>query len=41
MSLINNIIIKIKKENKYNKVIKEIVKNLVKNNLYIKLKKYK
>ena len=41
MSLINNIIIKIKNIYIYNKVVKEIVKNLVKNNLYVKLKKYK
>ena len=41
MSLINNIIIKIKNIYIYNKIVKEIVKNLVKNNLYVKLKKYK
>ncbi len=38
---IDNIIVRIEKEKGYNKVIKEVVKRLVENNLYIKPEKYK
>ena len=35
------IIVKTKKEEEYNKVVEEIVKRLVENNLYVKLEKCK
>jgi len=38
-SFIDNIIIETKEEKKYNKVIKEAVKRLVENDLYIKWKR--
>ena len=41
VSFIDNIIVWIEKEKKYNKVVKEVVKRLVKNDLYIKPEKYK
>jgi len=41
ISFINNIIIETEKEKEYNKIIEEIVKRLVENNLYVKSKKYK
>ena len=41
VSFIDNVIVWIEKEKKYNKVVKEVVKRLVKNDLYIKPEKYK
>ena len=41
VSFINNIIVGIKEEGRYDKVVKEVVKRLAENDLYIKLKKYK
>ena len=38
---INNVIIGTEKEKRHNKVVKEVVKRLAENNLYIKLEKYK
>jgi len=40
-SFIDNVIIGIKKEEKYDKVIKEVVKKLVENGLCVKPEKYK
>ena len=40
-SFIDNIIVETEKEEGHNKVVKEIVKRLVENDLYIKSKKYK
>jgi len=39
--IIDGMIVKTKEENKYNKIVKEIVKRLAENNLYVKLEKYK
>ena len=41
MSFIDNVIVGIEKEREYDKVVKEIVKRLAENNLYVKPKKYK
>jgi len=41
VSFIDNIIVWIEEEKRYNKVVKEVVKRLVKNDLYIKPEKYK
>jgi len=41
VSFINDIIIGIKEEERYDEVVKEVVKRLVENYLYMKLKKYK
>jgi len=41
VSFIYNIIIGMKKEEEYNKVVEEVVKQLAENYLYIKLEKYK
>jgi len=41
VSFINDIIIGIKEEERYDEVVKEVVKRLVENDLYMKLKKYK
>ena len=40
-SFIDNVIIGTEKEKEYNKLVEEIVKRLVENDLYIKLEKYK
>ena len=40
-SFIDNVIIETEEEDRYNKIVEEVVKRLVENNLYIKLKKYK
>ena len=40
-SFINDIIVGIDEEEGYDKVVEEIVKRLAKNDLYIKLEKYK
>jgi len=40
-SFINDIIIEIEEKEEYNKIIEEIVRRLMKNNLYIKPEKYK
>ena len=40
-SFIDNMIVEIEKKKEHNKVIKEIVRRLAENNLYIKLEKYK
>ena len=40
-SFIDNVIIEIKRKEKHNKIVKEIIKRLVENNLYMKLKKWK
>jgi len=40
-SFINDKIIRIEKKKKYDKIVKKVIKRLVKNNLYIKLEKYK
>jgi len=41
VSFIDNVIVGIEKEREYDKVVKEIVKRLAENNLYVKPKKYK
>jgi len=40
-SFIDNVIVEIKKEQEYDKVVEGVVKRLVENNLYIKPEKYK
>jgi len=37
-SFIDDVIVKTKKEEEYNKVVKEVVKRLVENDLYVKYK---
>jgi len=41
VSFINNVIIGTKRKEGYDKLVKEIVRRLSENNLYIKPKKYK
>ena len=41
VGFINNIIVEIEKEKRYDKVVKEVVKILEENNLYIKPEKFK
>ena len=41
MSFINDIIVGMEREEGHDKVIEEVVKMLVENDLYVKLKKYK
>ena len=41
VSFIDNIIVETKKEEGYDKVVEEVVKRLVENNLYMKPEKYK
>ena len=41
MSFIDNIIVETKKEKEYDEIVKEIIKRLAENNLYMKLEKYK
>jgi len=40
-SFIDDVIVETGKEEEYDEVVKEVVKRLVENNLYIKLEKYK
>ena len=40
-NFINDVIVETKEEKRHNKIVKEVVKRLVENNLYIKLEKYK
>ena len=40
-SFIDNIIVRIEEEEGYDEVVKEVVKRLVENNLYVKLEKCK
>jgi len=40
-SFIDNIIVIMEEEKRYNKVVEEIVKRLTENNLYVKIKKCK
>ena len=41
ISFMDNILIEIENKEEHNKIVKEVVRKLVKNNLYIKLEKYK
>jgi len=41
VSFIDNIIVETKKEKEYDEIVKEIIKRLAENNLYMKLEKYK
>ena len=41
VSFIDNIIVKMKEEERHDKVVEEVVKRLAKNDLYIKLEKCK
>ena len=41
MSFINNIIVETQEEERHDKVVEEIVKRLVENDLYVKLEKCK
>jgi len=40
-SFIDNIIVRIEEEERYNEVVEEVVKRLVENNLYVKSENYK
>jgi len=40
-SFINDIIMGTEEKERYNKIVEEVVKRLVENNLYVKLEKYK
>ena len=40
-SFIDNIIVRIEEEERYNEVVEEVVKMLVENNLYVKSENYK
>jgi len=40
-SFINNVIVGIEEKKRHNKVVEEVVKRFVENNLYVKLEKYK
>jgi len=40
-SFINNVIVGIEKEERYIKVVEEVVKRIAENDLYVKLEKYK
>ena len=40
-SFIDNMIVEMEEDKRYDKVVEEVVKRLVENNLYIKLEKYK
>ena len=41
VSFIDNVIVEIETEEGHNKIVEEVVKRLVENNLYVKLEKYK
>ena len=41
VSFIDNVIVGMEEEKRYNKVVKEVVRRLVKNDLYVKPEKYK
>ena len=41
VSFIDNIIVRIEEEERYNEVVEEVVKMLVENNLYVKSENYK
>ena len=41
ISLIDDIIVEIEKEEGHNEIVEKVIKGLTKNNLYIKLEKYK
>ena len=40
-SFINNVIVEIEEEKRYNKIVEEVLKRLVENNLHVKLEKCK
>jgi len=40
-SFIDNVIVETEEEKRYNKIVEEVLKRLVENNLYVKLEKYK
>ena len=40
-SFINNVIVEIEEEKKYDGIVEKVVKRLAENNLYVKLEKYK
>jgi len=40
-SFINNVIVGIEEKKRHNKIVEEVVKRFVENNLYVKLEKYK
>ena len=40
-SFIDNMIVEIEEDKRYDKVVEEVVKRLIENNLYIKPEKYK
>jgi len=37
---IDNVIVKMEKKEKHNKMVEEVIKRLAENNLYVELKKY-
>ena len=41
VSFIDDVIVRTKEEERYNKIVEEIVKRLAENDLYLKLEKYK
>jgi len=41
VSFIDNVIVRIEKEEEHNEVVEEVVKRLVENDLYVKLEKWK
>ena len=40
-SFINNVIVETEMKKEYNKIVKEVVRRLAENDLYVKLEKYK
>ena len=38
-SFVNNIIVRIEEEERYNEIVEEVIKSLTENNLYMKLEK--
>jgi len=41
VSFIDDVIVRTKEEERYNKIVEEVVKRLAENDLYLKLEKYK
>ena len=41
VSFIDDVIVRTEEEERYNKIVEEIVKRLAENDLYVKLEKYK
>ena len=41
VSFIDDVIVRTEEEERYNKIVEEVVKRLAENDLYVKLEKYK